>query len=201
VSTYSGPIRGEPLAVELHNTLYAVGRQVIDGLETVDGLSAWLAAIADRLPDRARDADPSRHQDFLDLREAVREALHANLDGRRISRQALRVINDFAAGAPVSPRAVEGPEGRLRVEAHRRDADPTDVALATVAADAIELVAGSGLEELRACRAPNCVLMFIRDNPRRRWCSAACGNRARQARHYERVRATRGVRRAGRPRA
>jgi hypothetical protein len=41
---------------------------------------------------------------------------------------------------------------------------------------------------LRACGAPGCVLMFLKDHPRREWCSNACGNRARQARHYDRTR-------------
>ena len=34
--------------------------------------------------------------------------------------------------------------------------------------------------------APGCVLYFIKDHPRREWCSTACGNRARAARHYAR---------------
>ena len=29
-----------------------------------------------------------------------------------------------------------------------------------------------------------CVQYFVKDHPRREWCSAACGNRARVARHY-----------------
>ena len=41
--------------------------------------------------------------------------------------------------------------------------------------------------ELRVCGAPGCVLMFARDHTRREWCSNACGNRARQARHYRRT--------------
>ncbi|MFD2356647.1 CGNR zinc finger domain-containing protein [Nonomuraea ferruginea] len=28
------------------------------------------------------------------------------------------------------------------------------------------------------------MLYFLRDTPRREWCSAGCGNRARAARHY-----------------
>jgi hypothetical protein len=41
---------------------------------------------------------------------------------------------------------------------------------------------------LRACQAPGCVLYFVKDHPRREWCSTACGNRARAARHYRRHR-------------
>jgi predicted RNA-binding Zn ribbon-like protein len=36
---------------------------------------------------------------------------------------------------------------------------------------------------------PNCVLFFIKDHPRREWCSPGCGNRARVAHHYDRHRA------------
>ncbi|WP_225993278.1 CGNR zinc finger domain-containing protein [Actinomadura rudentiformis] len=42
--------------------------------------------------------------------------------------------------------------------------------------------------QLRACLAPGCVLYFLKNHPRREWCTAACGNRARGARHYRRHR-------------
>ena len=57
-TSYPGPLRHEPLAVELHNTLYAVAREPFDGLETVDGLKAWLVGIRDRLPAAARGDPP-----------------------------------------------------------------------------------------------------------------------------------------------
>src|SRR5438105_1450694 len=98
---YAGPARHEPLAVELHNTLYVAGGKQIDGL---------------------------------------------------------------AHGASAS-----------------------DVILAAIATDAIDLITSSRLTGLRACGAPGCVLLFVKDHPRREWCSAACGNRARQARHYART--------------
>jgi|Tabmets5t2r1_1033131.scaffolds.fasta_scaffold18870_1 predicted RNA-binding Zn ribbon-like protein len=186
--TYPGPVRNEPVALELHNTLYAVRGELIDGLETADGLSAWLAAIADRVPARALDADASRRPEFLALRDAVREALHAALDGKPVPAAALEVVNDVAGRAPASPFAVARADGPPRAETRYHTADATDVALATVAADAIELLTGPHAEHLRACGAPGCVLMFLKDHPRRTWCSATCGNRVRQARHYRRAR-------------
>jgi predicted RNA-binding Zn ribbon-like protein len=57
-----------------------------------------------------------------------------------------------------------------------------------LARDAIDLLTGTTAGDLRACGAPGCILLFVKDHPRREWCSNACGNRARQARHYERVR-------------
>jgi predicted RNA-binding Zn ribbon-like protein len=184
---YPGPLHDEPLAVELHNTLYAVRGELIDGLESADGLSTWLDALADRLPAPARDADPSRQPEFLALRRAVREALHAALEGKRVPAAALEVVNGAAARAPLSRLAVRT-DGRLRAETRYHAADATDVALAALAADAIELLTGPDREQLRACGAPGCVLVFLRHHPRGRWCSTACGNRARQARHYERTR-------------
>jgi predicted RNA-binding Zn ribbon-like protein len=185
---YPGPLRQEPLALELHNTLYASRGELIDGLESPDDLRAWLAAIADRLPARARDAEASRHPDFLALRDAVRDALHAALEGKPVPAAALEVVNGAAARAPVSPLAVMGADGPPRAETRYHSADATDVALATLAADAIELLTGPDPERLQACGAPGCVLMFLKEHPRRKWCSAACGNRVRQARHYERTR-------------
>ena len=63
-----------------------------------------------------------------------------------------------------------------------------DIVLAAFAVDAIELLTGPRRAALRACGAPGCVLLFLKDHPRKEWCSAACGNRARQARHYARTR-------------
>jgi predicted RNA-binding Zn ribbon-like protein len=187
-TSYPGPLRREPLAVELHNTVYAVRGAIRDGLESADGLRAWLQGIAERLPESARAADAARHQEFLDLRDAVRDALHASIEGEPAPAPALEALNAAAARAPVSPLVVTDADGRLRAQTRYHEADPTDVALATIAADAVFLLTGPGREELRECRAPGCVLMFARDHPRRRWCSTTCGNRARQARHYARVR-------------
>jgi len=61
-----------------------------------------------------------------------------------------------------------------------------DLVLATIAADAIDLITGARRDDLRTCGAPRCVLMLLKDHPRREWCSYRCGKRARQARHYER---------------
>jgi predicted RNA-binding Zn ribbon-like protein len=187
-TSYEGPLRREPLAVELHNTLYASAGEAIDGIETPEDLGAWLHGITDRLPAPARDGDASRHRDFLALRTAVREALHATLEGKRVPAGVLKVLNEAAARAPVSPLAVQRADRELRLETHYHAGDATDIALAAIAADAIELLGGAGREDLRACGAPGCVLMFSKDHPRRTWCSATCGNRARQARHYERAR-------------
>jgi predicted RNA-binding Zn ribbon-like protein len=187
--TYPGPLRDEPLAVELHNTRYAAGGTMIDGLADEGSARAWLAGIAGRLPEGGAGREPTA--DELDaLREPVREALHATLEGRAPGRRTIEAINGFSRRAP-----------QARVARWRRGSSPalaldfgnagrSDIVLGALAADALELLSGPLRSELRACGAPGCVLLFVCDHPRREWCCAACGNRARQARHYARSRST-----------
>jgi len=61
-------------------------------------------------------------------------------------------------------------------------------AAASVARASIELLASPDRERICICQAPGCVLFFLKEGRRRHWCSAACGNRARVARHYARHR-------------
>jgi hypothetical protein len=86
------------------------------------------------------------------------------------------------AGTSTAPRL------KLRQGVLRRDDTPpgrlAPAALATVATESIDLLAGPDAPQLRACYAPGCVLYFVKDHPRREWCSNACGNRSRVARHY-----------------
>jgi predicted RNA-binding Zn ribbon-like protein len=63
---------------------------------------------------------------------------------------------------------------------------PEASALGAVARSAIELLSGRDRERLRVCGAHGCERLFIATTPRRRWCSPACGNRVRVARHAAR---------------
>ncbi len=102
---------------------------------------------------------------------------------------AVATLNE-AAGHLAGPRLARR-GGQLRLE---QDGSVSRVkaGLAEVAGQSIRLLGGDEARELRACCAPGCVLYFVRSHPRREWCSVACGNRARAARHYQRVRARRG---------
>jgi predicted RNA-binding Zn ribbon-like protein len=188
-ASYPGPLRDEPLAIELHNTLYAANGTVIDGLAEGGSAAAWLDAIATRVlaGGAARRPAPSR-EDLVALRTAVRDALTASLSGDRVPRPTLDAINAFSALAPQSPAAVWQPRGAPVAGTDVHGATRADVILASLAGDAIELLTGPRRAGLRACGAPGCVLMFLKDHPRREWCCNACGNRARQARHYQRSR-------------
>jgi predicted RNA-binding Zn ribbon-like protein len=179
---YAGPLRDEPLAIELHNTLF-----MADGVPH-DGLAApgWLEALGERLPTGGRGGGPTL-EDLIALRDPVRAALRATLDRTAHDPDVLAALNRTAARAPQSPIAVwhRGADPTPGVDHH--GASRADVVLAALAADAIALVTGPDATQLGACHAPGCVLMFLKSHPRREWCSNACGNRARQARHYRRI--------------
>jgi len=181
---YEGPLRGQPLVVELHNTVYAAGGEPRDGIADAAGLRAWLDALASELPVAAAQVDCDRIADFHALRDAVRAALQARAHERPVPAAARGALNAASAAAPRSAQLDE--HGRAVVRDHT--ADPTTVALAVLAAQAIELAGSDDAPSLRVCGAPGCVLLFVADRPRRAWCSQACGNRARQARHYARKR-------------
>jgi predicted RNA-binding Zn ribbon-like protein len=188
---YEGPLRDEPVAIELHNTVYAAGGELRDGLADTASAAAFVRAIAPRLTADglpAGEEGPSAAE-LVALREAVRAALGAAVAGEVPESGALDAINAAAARAAVSPRAVVR-DGRVARAVDRHGADRAGVVLAAFAADAIDLLTGPMREEIRACGAPGCVLLYVRDHPRRQWCSNACGNRARQARHYRRTHAT-----------
>jgi predicted RNA-binding Zn ribbon-like protein len=100
----------------------------------------------------------------------------------------LDAINRAGARAPTSPRVIWRPGGEPIAATDHHGADRADVVISAFAADAIELLTSPRRADLRACGAPGCVLLFLKDHPRREWCSNGCGNRARQARHYRRTR-------------
>jgi len=94
---------------------------------------------------------------------------------------AVATLNAAAAQAPGWPTLVDGRlewTSSARGEARR---------LGELAGEAVRFLADD--PELRACLAPGCVLYFVKDHPRRAWCSTSCGNRERAARHYARRRA------------
>jgi predicted RNA-binding Zn ribbon-like protein len=185
VSSY--PWRDGPLPIELVNTLFVLDGQPVDALATPDELADWLRANARHFPEPARGAAIHRLDSFRALRAAVRDQLRAAADGSPPPVDSLRVLNQLSQNAPSFPRLdwVDG-EPRLTL-VDIADLDCTALAIVTRAS--LALLGGADRQRIGACQAPGCVLFFLKEHRRRDWCSAACGNRARVARHYRRHRA------------
>lgn len=181
----------EPLPVRLMDTIHADTDGTHDELRTPADVDEWLdAAGFDRSGTHATESELARARA---LRDAVRRlAAHVTRDSRQAAaspttdlRAALDQVNATAAALPAPLLALR--DGQLEV-GPPAGPSPVTTGLARVAVESVSLLGGEDAARLRACYAPGCVLYFIRTHPRREWCSVACGNRVRAARHYQRVR-------------
>ena len=150
----SAPLLGEPLPVELMNTIWGAGA----------GCTTRCAT-----PTATEDPRPAAASDARELHAAV-----ATLN---------RAAGDTPHWSALSWTPGQEPARRIRTSGQAALA-----AVSVVAEGTITLFSGEARHQLRACLAPGCVLYFLKNHPRREWCSAACGNRARSARHYQRHR-------------
>ena len=185
----------EPLPVRLMNTVWADRHGVHDDLTSVGRLRHWFARTGLA---GAAQLGPQDLAAFRRLRDATRRiAAHVTGDDRPAALAgsddtasddlvaALAALNADAASCAPALVLDEGGHPSLRGHPGPREADRSRAELALVAA---RLLGGAEAGLLRACHGPGCVLYFRKDHPRRGWCSAGCGNRARVARHYERHR-------------
>jgi predicted RNA-binding Zn ribbon-like protein len=168
-----------PPAIDLANTVMVGPAGDRDLLASDDQLEAWVAAERGRIA--GVEAASGRLAEVRSLRESARELLHARARGKRAPERARRRINAISASVPV--RTTLTPDGRAVAEPDAPD--PYALFEATVARSAIEL-ADRDEQLLRVCEAPSCGMLFLREHPRQVWCSRACGNRARVARHAAR---------------
>jgi predicted RNA-binding Zn ribbon-like protein len=179
------PFTGEPLALDLVNTRPSSG----DLLTTAEQLRAWLALQADRLPEgRGADVTAADLAAVREVRDATATVLARVRGGARPPESALDALNRAQRAAPGTLRlAWDGTA--VTALPQRTGGTPGQRIAARLAESAAALVTGPDLHRVRVCEAPDCVLLFLAANPRRRWCSAArCGNRTRVARHYRRHR-------------
>jgi predicted RNA-binding Zn ribbon-like protein len=181
----------EPLAVRLMSTIWADTDGPHDDLRTTADLNEWLDAVGvDRAGACAAESELSTARA---LRGAVRRlAAYVTEDvrpGAAVAMtdvaEALGRLNATAAELPALRLALR--DGRLELGVPASPA-PVTIGLARVAEQAVALLGGEDAARLRACYAPGCVLYFVKTHPRREWCSVACGNRVRAARHYRRGR-------------
>jgi len=213
VAGTAAPLLGEPLPVELMNTVWADRDGLHDELRDAAGLASWLQAVAGRFAAAGAGGSgggpglavalpggrPGRELagQFRELRDGLRglaAAVTADPRARAAGTgtpdvaAAVRAVNAACARAPLwSGLTWAGPPGPPARTLRSAGTGP-EAALSWIAEEAALLFTGPDAGQLRACPGPGCVLYFVRAHPRREWCSAVCGNRARVARHYQRHR-------------
>lgn len=171
-----------PLAVDIADTVRLVQDEEVELLTDEDALARWVEAELPRFP-YARVAR-GRLRMVRELRDAVRGVLVAHASGHPLPRHHVELLNEASASCPGYPAM--GADGeRMIVELSD---EPFDIFRAQVARSTFEVLGGEPTV-VSVCQAPSCGMLFVPRNPRQRWCSSQCGNRARVARHA--VRATR----------
>jgi predicted RNA-binding Zn ribbon-like protein len=198
--TTSAILLGEPLPVELMNTISMKRSRVHDALSDDAAVAAWLRAISDRIqPEVGGVLDPAGLNEatvrpvagrLRELRDSLRRlAAEATADPRPPAtspiparQDAIDTLNALARAWP----ELVWPTGEKPARAFRTGGTPVELAVSLIAHQAVELFSSSRRDQLRPCLAPDCPLYFLKEHPRREWCSAPCGNRARVARHYQR---------------
>jgi predicted RNA-binding Zn ribbon-like protein len=149
-------------------------------LASAGDLGAWLEADGALEPEERAEVS-LRLADFLTLRASIRELLDASVGGGPFPAAAVERINEASVRVPrVLRLAPDGPSETPL------PAGPTTLLLARIAWSAIELL-GDQDRSPRRCGA--CGSYFETTRSDRVWCSNACGNRIRVARHLARRRA------------
>ncbi|MFB8210463.1 CGNR zinc finger domain-containing protein [Streptomyces sp. NPDC056010] len=178
----------EPLAVEFTSSWHYEAGALIDEVGTPHGLAHWIDAYRPRLGMGAGtrvEMDAPDVTTALAVREAVRDLLDALVDRGRPPAASLDLVTERARG--VQQAAVTWPDTGPRLE-WPDGVRVMDVVAAQVCASATRLLTSPRRELLRRCPAPSCVLFFSALRTGQQWCSPACGNRARVARHSARAR-------------
>lgn len=174
------PLVGEPISVDLLNTVWRDAAGDHDLLADLDGLQLWQAG-------HDLGGAPASEAARLVLVRA-RQALRRHVKGLLAPPPPLSAeseLNEILASGWFG-RRLEGASPVTRPDVD----DPARLAAWIAVEDYLQLLERDP-GRLRRCANPECVLHFFDISKRgdRRWCSmAGCGNRAKAARHYARRR-------------
>jgi predicted RNA-binding Zn ribbon-like protein len=173
---------GGRLSLDLVWTLAQRSWAPAELLATPQALGRWLVATG--LADQPPEVPEELLSQARVLREAIHRAVRARIAQTALPAADLAVINQQARQPPLVPQ--------LTADGHiaRGAAEPVAAALATIAWDAVDLIANADPGRLRECARPGCSLLFLDTSRpgRRQWCSMArCGSAVNSSRYRTRA--------------
>ncbi|MFM9442172.1 ABATE domain-containing protein [Streptomyces acidiscabies] len=171
-------------ALALANSALALpGGHFVDLLGTPQAANRWLTDHA-LAPDDVDLGEMCTAQ-LRALREQIRTLFASRVAALPALPAAVAAINDAMTRVPTAPLLQwDEKTGPYRTTTHPTTA-LVDHALATLAADAADLLTSPDADRLTACASTPCNRYLLRHG-RRHWCSTRCGDRARAARAYAR---------------
>lgn len=116
-------------------------------------------------------------QNVLEMRKVLREQFESAADGQPIT-------EDF--GVYLEKKIEQSPFTYKLLDQHLMPipvGEIEDALLSLIAYDALTLIADNKLNYMKRCSNQDCVLLFLDESGRRKWCSMKiCGNRKKAAR-------------------
>lgn len=197
---------GDAPGLDFLNSVATPVDSAIDWIADGEGLLNWLDQArlvpAEVLARLRAQALPGELDMLADQARALREWFRGFVrvhKGRALTADALaeleplnRLLEREDSFSRIVPAAASG-NGVFQYRPMRRWRTP-EALLLPVGAALAELVCTEDFTQVKACEGPACTLLFA-DHTRghaRRWCSMAiCGNRAKQAAHRHRLKASR----------
>jgi predicted RNA-binding Zn ribbon-like protein len=184
---------GDPLAIDLANTVRRRGWRYTELIRSPADLGDWLdhergrlAVPGEAVRDDVREdgLDDDLVARFLALRDHALELLRAAASGRPRAAAAAQAVNALVLAAPAARLLSDDPGGYRTQPA--APADPGARLLGDLAAAVVDLLTGPDAAQLTLCDAPGCGQLYLRHRPNQQWCNPLCGTRARSGRHSSR---------------
>lgn len=182
------PLISDHLSLDLVNTELIRRGQRHDLLISEEDVIDWLElmqettfVISEDLRSRARDRISDVLSSLRDLRSFLRKNFESIADERLVSDEFIAFLEKKIEKAPftyklINQKLIPTPVGEIE-----------DVLLSLIAFDALTLIGENKLAFLKRCSNPECVLLFIDESGRRKWCAMKiCGNRKKVARFQQR---------------
>jgi predicted RNA-binding Zn ribbon-like protein len=182
------------------NTLSWRGREApLEELDDLDDLLQWLAGSAVLAAEVVREVERRAREhaaiaaklftEAIALREVIYRTFSAVASGDTVSDQDLAALNRALAVAPSRDCLAPADSG------YGWQIGPAPLSAATLLAPVLwsagDLIASGRRRRVRLCANEQCLWLFLDQSKggTRRWCDmAACGNRAKARRHYQRSR-------------
>ena len=171
---------GDPLAIDVANTVRRRGWRYIELITQPAELRAWLDHERGRLALPA-ELDTVMVSRFLLIRDQALRVLRTAAGGTALPAADVHAINELAAAAPTV--RLLGAEPGQHFTRPVTQADPATRLSADIAAATIDLLTGPDTDAIALCDAPGCSQLYLRGRPNQQWCTPHCGTRARSQRH------------------
>ncbi|WP_100406984.1 CGNR zinc finger domain-containing protein [Bacillus solitudinis] len=151
-------------------------RDVLDWLHVMNKGNSFFC---DKLLFEFEESTDQIFESILEVRNVLRANYELVAGGQAIPNQFIAFLEKKIEAAPftyklMNQKLVVIPVGEVK-----------DILVSLIAFDAISLIAENKLDYLKRCANLDCVLLFIDESGRRKWCSMKiCGNRNKVARFH-----------------